>query len=89
MPTTLQRIQVTRTPEVNHALEVAERLWPELRMSERLARLAALGAEAASGAESAARARADRLRVLEKHRGAFADAYPQGYLESLRADWPQ
>lgn len=87
MPTTLRRIQVTRTPEVEDALEVAARLWPAASLSERLARLASLGAQSVSGAEEAVRRhRADALGRL---RDLTADLYPEGYLEDLRKDWPE
>ncbi len=89
MPTALPRIQVTRTDEVERALEVAERLWPDLALSERLARLAAMGAQAAVDAETSAQRRADRRKVLEQYQGKFAVDYPPGYLENLRKDGPE
>lgn len=89
MPTTLPRLQVTRTPEVERALEVGARLWPGIPLSERLARLAAMGADAASGAEERLRQETTRREALQRYRGAFVDAYPSGYLEELRKDWPE
>ncbi|MFT4136605.1 hypothetical protein [Microbacterium sp.] len=89
MPTALRRIQITRTPEVERALAVGQRMWPDLPLSERIARLAVLGAETASGAEEAVRRQQQRREALVRYRGAFADAYPPGYLEELREDWPE
>lgn len=86
MPTTLRRIQVTRTPEVEGALDVAARLWPTASLSERLARLAALGAQSVSGAEETVRRH--RREALDRLRDLTADLYPEGYLEDLREDWP-
>ncbi|HET8928948.1 MAG TPA: hypothetical protein VFN24_14100 [Microbacterium sp.] len=89
MPTALPRIQVTRTPELEAALEVAAREWPDAPLSERVSRLATAGARAVSGAEAAARHEMERRSAVEKYRGAFADAFPPGYLEELRKDWPE
>ncbi|WP_375384368.1 hypothetical protein [uncultured Microbacterium sp.] len=82
MPTALPRIQVTRTPELDRALEVAARMWPDAPLSERITRLAELGADAVSGAEQTARA--EGLRRL---RELTADLYQPGYLHDLREDW--
>ncbi|MCL1899066.1 MAG: hypothetical protein FWG11_00835 [Promicromonosporaceae bacterium] len=46
MPTTLPRTQVTHTPDVERALQVAHTRWPdESRASVLIARLAAEGAD--------------------------------------------
>lgn len=86
MPTTLTRIQVTQTPPVAHALEVAAQEWPGVPRSELIARLLSAGARSVEAARDERRAR--HRRVLEETRGSFRDAYPQGYLEDLREDWP-
>lgn len=85
MPTTLTRIQVTQTPHLRDALELAEQEWPGLPKSELVARLAALGAETLAGRRSVKRAA--RRAALEATRGTIA--YPSGYLADLRKDWPE
>lgn len=79
--------QVTQTPPVAHALEIAEREWPGLARSELIGRLLTLGAQSVESAR--AERRAARRSVLNETRGSFADAYPSGYLDDLRSDWPQ
>lgn len=84
MPTALTRIQVTQTPAVARALEVAEKEWPGLPRSELLARLAERGAESVESAR--ARRREERRKALRETQGTID--YPPGYLEELRKDWP-
>jgi hypothetical protein len=84
--TTRPRHQVTETPGLAHALEVAARRWPEKSTSGQIAALAELGAESVER-ENADR-KAARRRLVEANAGGFEDAYPPGYLEELRQDWP-
>ncbi len=84
MPTRIARTQVTQTPPVARALEIAAKEWPEVPRSELLARLAALGAELVATAQ--ADRRAARRRALDESHGTID--YPDGYLEELRRDWP-
>ncbi|MBF4161763.1 hypothetical protein [Nocardioides acrostichi] len=86
MPTTKQRLQVTETDAVKHALEVAARRWPEVTSrSALLAALAEMAAERLEGDEE--RRREERRELVEKYAGGFH--YPPGYLEELRRDWPE
>ncbi len=86
MPTKRRRHQLTETEALSSALELAARVWPEdaARPSRLLARLIGAGAEAIRTAERRERRRA----TLPRYRGAFADAYPAGYLEEVRHGWP-
>ncbi len=87
MPTTKRRHQVTETPELAHALEVAERRWPGRSRSALLAALAEVGAEVIEGEE--AHRRETRRQVVEENAGGFEDVYYDGYLEDLRQDGPE
>ena len=89
MPTTRPRITITETDDVASMLDAAAERWAEDRdnRARLLKRLAVRGAEAA---------RADRVdeqdawaAVVRKTAGAAGPgAYPAGYLEDLRGDWP-
>lgn len=87
MPTTRPRYQVTETADVAAALDVAEREWPGEPRSRLLIRLVALGRTTLLGA----RAEAEQARVdaIEETRGKYSDAFPPGYLQELRGDWPE
>ncbi|MFT4229328.1 MAG: hypothetical protein QM602_03460 [Microbacterium sp.] len=86
MPTALPRIQVTQTEPVARALDVAAREWPGVPRSELVARLLVRGGASVEAARAARRA--ERRKALLESRGTFADAYPPGYLDELRKDWP-
>ncbi len=87
MPTTRPRYQVTETPEVAAALDLAAREWPGEPRSRLLVRLVALGRTTLLDT----RAKADRARLdaIEETRGKYSDAFPPGYLKELREDWPE
>ncbi len=85
MPTVLPRIQVTQTQQLTDALAIAEREWPGAPRSELIARLAAAGAEALAHEREAQRR--ERREVLERLRGSIA--YPAGYRDELRDEWPE
>lgn len=87
MPTTKTRYQVTETPEVAHALEVAERRWPGRSRSALLAALAEEGAKALEHDED--ERVAARVLAVETNAGGFEDVFADGYLEELRRDWPE
>ena len=85
MPTSLRRYQVTETPAVARALEIAERRWPGKSRSALLAALAEEGAKAVEHDDDTRRAA--RRKLLEENAGGFN--YPEGYLAELREDWPE
>ena len=86
MPTARARYQVTETPAVARALDRAAKHWPGEPRSRLLLRLVDVGSDALAQ---------DQQADLEAHRaavtvssGAYADAFPGGYLAELRQDWP-
>ncbi|MFK0402875.1 hypothetical protein ACIQTT_11140 [Microbacterium sp. NPDC090225] len=88
MPTKHPRTNITHTPQVAHAIEVARREWPdEVRESVLLLRLLDEGARViearVSGAESSRRERIDVIA------GRYSAVYPVRYLEELREDWDE
>ncbi len=87
MPTTKTRHQVTETPGVAHALDVAEKRWPGLSKSALLAALAEAGATALERDEETSVAQ--RRALIDSLAGGFDDVYYDGYLEELRQDWPE
>lgn len=87
MPTTRPRHQITETPEVAHALDLAARRWPRESRSKLLMRLLRTG----SAALEQERSEEDRVRLdaIDASSGKYADAFGEGYLAELRQDWPE
>lgn len=87
MPTTRLRHQVTETPGVAHALDVAARRWPGEPRARLLLRLVEAGGAAL--ADEAEGERARRREAIRSSSGKYAGAFGPGYLAELRADWPE
>lgn len=85
MPTARPRYQITETPAVAHALNVAASVWPTEPRSKLLLRLIHSGSEAL---ESVAH-NTDRLAAVDSSAGKYADAFDDNFLAQLRQDWPE
>lgn len=86
MPTARPRHQITETPEVARALELAARRWPRESRSKLLLRLLRTGCAALERERS--EASHDRLEAIDASSGKYADAFDENYLTELRQDWP-
>lgn len=87
MPTTRPRHQITETPAVAHALDVAARRWPSEPRSKLLLRLVHAGSAALEKGQSEAVHR--RVEAIDASSGKYADAFSGDYLAELRRDWPE
>lgn len=87
MPTTRPRHQVTETPDVARALDLAARRWPNEPRSKLLLRLVQAGSNALEGGRTE-EAR-HRLAAIDATSGKYAEVFSDNYLEELRRDWPE
>ncbi len=87
MPTTRPRHQVTETPDVSRALDLAAQRWPGEPRSKLLLRLVQEGSHALEQgrAEEILRRRA----AIDATCGKYDEAFGDGYLDELRQDWPE
>lgn len=86
MPTVRPRHQVTETPAVARAIDLAAKMWPGETRSKLLLRLVAAGRVAL---ERDQQGDTDRHRsAVRASSGNYAEAFGPHYLEKLRADWP-
>lgn len=82
--TTQHRIQVTETPSLAEALDVARRAWPDERRTSRLIeRLALEGSKHLPDREDPEERKA-RMRTLV---AANPTHFPDDYLASVREGW--
>ncbi|WP_028924631.1 hypothetical protein [Pseudonocardia acaciae] len=87
MPTSRPRYQVTETPAVAHALDVAARRWPDESRSSLLLCLVHAGMEALEREQSQATRR--REEAIEATSGKYADVFGDDHLATLRQGWPE
>lgn len=80
---------ITETDEIARALDDAAKQWPEERDSRGrlLRRLIAEGHKALR--KEREEYLAERERAIRDTSGALTGVYHKGYLEELRADWPE
>jgi hypothetical protein len=84
MPTTRPRYQITETPAVEHAIDLAATRWPGEPRSRLIHRLLLAGADAIGQRED----ELVKQRVAAIRESAGTVDYPPDYLEDLRRDWP-
>jgi hypothetical protein len=87
MPTSRPRHQITETPVVAHALDVAARWWPTEPRSKLLLRLVQAGGAALERAQD--EVTRHRQDAIDATSGKYADAFGDDYLAQLRQDWPE
>ncbi|HEX3932538.1 MAG TPA: hypothetical protein VHW64_17720 [Nocardioides sp.] len=87
MPTTKPRHQVTETPAVAHALDLAAQRWPGHSRGALVTLLLVEGAKTIE--DDHEQVRETRRELVDRLAGGFDDAFPNGFLEQLRQDWPE
>lgn len=86
MPTTRPRHQITETPALAHAIDLAAQRWPGEPRSSLLRRLVEVGGDALEQAEH--QVDDSRREAIMATSGKYADAFGPDYLTELREDWP-
>jgi hypothetical protein len=89
MPTTRRRHIITETDEVSRALDAAAKRWPEDRDSRAKLVVRLVGEGYRALGEAADQTAKQRKEALRRTSGLLTGAYGQGYLETLRQDWPE
>ena len=87
MPTTRPRHQVTETPDVARALDLAAQRWPNEPRSRLLIRLVEVGSNALE--EVRTESVRHRLTAIDSTSGKYDNVFTDDYLAELRQDWPE
>jgi hypothetical protein len=83
MPTTRQRHLLTETAELAEAIDAAAPLYPSETRADILRHLVHLGFETITDRQARHR------QMVRQHAGRHPGLFPPGYLDDLRADWPE
>jgi len=85
VPTQRRRYQITETAEVRRAIDEAAKRWPDESRARLVTRAIVRGGDALADdhADSARRAALARLR------SSYDGVFDRGYLDAIRADWPE
>ena len=86
MPTTRLRHQITETPRIARAIDLAARRWPGESRAQLLRRLVTVAGTALEGDEGSAAT--IRQEAIQASSGKYAVAFGPEYLDELRGDWP-
>lgn len=87
VPTNRPRHQVTETPSVAQALDIAAQRWPGEPRSKLLLRLVQTGTTVLEHERN--EAAGIRLAAIDATSGKYVDAFPDDYLAELRQGWPK
>jgi hypothetical protein len=87
MPTARPRYQITETPAVAHAIDLAAQRWPGESRSKLLLRLLDAGGAALEQRQTVAIR--DRRAAVDASSGKYPDAFSADYLDELRQDWSE
>lgn len=87
MPTARPRHQITETPPVAQAIDLAARRWPGESRSKLLLRLVDAGSAVVE--KRIALATAERRQAIESSSGKYPTAFDANFLVELRRDWSE
>ena len=83
--TASKRLQISVTPDLRDALEIARTRWPEERHKSRL--VERLAVEGSRHLGDLGGTRAERRARIERTIGRIATRFPDDYLATVREGW--
>ncbi|MCL2735952.1 MAG: hypothetical protein FWD75_04875 [Propionibacteriaceae bacterium] len=90
MPTSLERTNITHTPQVRHLLDLANVQWPDQTARVLMLNLMEAGAQALVSANPDAEQPAYEralARLAEQIDADYGNQYTDTYLDEVRAGW--